>query len=712
MDGIPAEELTRETFRNLSDWQITLFYLIAAVAMAVFLWGAARKVGKVRRGQAHQLEHSWRRAWGALRLVAGNLTVGRRHLALGTLHMAVMWGFIVLFIGTAILTVEDHTPAHFWYGSFYLWYSLALDVFGVLFLVGLTALAVRRGVRPRELSEARPPGLGDSPVRRKRLEVENWVFLGLLLASGVTGFLVEGLRMLVDQPGWEKAWSPVGWATAGALRALGFTPSGAELAYASSWWLHAVLALGFVGILPFTKARHVVIDAANLYASHAAAGERPGYVALPPVPEEQVRAGYPVITDFTWKHLLDHDACIRCGRCEVSCPATAAGRPLSPKQLILDLGQHADLALEPRWPPWRATADGNAGGTATRVVPGGVVDGETLWACTTCGACVEVCPVGIDQLGQIVQLRRALVEEGAVERHVQAALMSVFEQGNAFEEAASKRAQWSEGLEVTIRDARSEEVDVLWYVGDLMSFDRRAQQAAQALARVLARAGIDFGILYEGERNDGNDVRRIGEEGLFEMVARDNIEALRTCRFDRLLTADPHALNTFRNEYPELDGEWPTVHHSELLAEILASGSLPVARMTGTRATYHDPCFLARYNGVVDAPRRVLAALGIDLAEMPRCGAETFCCGAGGGGFFRDFPDESARPSELRIREAMALEPPPELFVVACPMDLVMYEDAVKTSGAQGRLRVVELSELVLEHLERTTEDRAESNRR
>lgn len=685
-DPIAAEQMTRQVFRGLSQAQVVVFYAAALLTVASIAWATYAAVAKYRRGQRGAPGGGGGRPdpWGALRRIAGNVTVGRRNLLVGVAHFALFWGFLVLFAGTCILTIETDTPLHFFYGRFYLWYSLALDVFGVLFLGGLAALTLRRATRPRALSEARPAGLDAKEARRSRFAVENWGLPVLLLAIGLSGYLLEGLRLRAEQPRWEQAWSPVGWAVGRLIAAAGVSASQADGVYAVSWWLHGVLSLGFVALLPYTKARHMVLDAINLSVAVPAA-----FAALPRLKEGE-KAGYPVITDFPWQHLLSQDACTRCGRCEAACPATAAGRPLSPKQVILDLADHATATLRPVL-PWRKAA----APAEPRAVPGDVVAEDTLWSCTTCGSCAATCPVGIDHVTQIVQLRRTLVEDGRLDRKVQEALMGIFEQGNALGEARSARGEWTRALDFAVPDARTEAVDVLWYVGDVMSFDKRAQQSAVALARLLHHAGVRFGILYDGEQNDGNDARRIGEEGLFEMLATSNIELLGTCSFERIMTADPHALNTLRNEYPQFGGRWQVVHHTELLAELVEAGRLPIAAPQRGRVTYHDPCHLSRYVGVVQPPRRLLAAAGAELAEMPRCGTNTFCCGAGGGGFLREFPNDTTRPALLRIQEAMELRPSPQAFVVACPMDLVMYSDAAKTAGVERQLQVIEISELV-----------------
>jgi Fe-S oxidoreductase len=322
------------------------------------------------------------------------------------------------------------------------------------------------------------------------------------------------------------------------------------------------------------------------------------------------------------------------------------------------------------------------------------VRSETVWSCMQCNACVEICPVGIEQAPIINQLRRRLVEEGDIDPNLQATLQAIHRSGNSFGENRRKRGRWTDELDFAVKDAREEPVEVLWFVGDYASFDPRSQRVSRSLARIFRAAGVDFGILFDGERNAGNDVRRVGEEGLFEALAAENIETLQACEFERIVTSDPHSLNTLRNEYPDLGGSWPVAHHTAFLLELLESGRLELAQRLTHRVTYHDPCYLGRHNGGYDAPRVILERLGCTLVEMPRNRDNAFCCGAGGGRIWiPDVPGQE-RPSENRIREAVSL-PEIEVFVVACPKDVTMYEDAIKTSGNAGRIELRELTELI-----------------
>jgi Fe-S oxidoreductase len=520
----------------------------------------------------------------------------------------------------------------------------------------------------------------------------DWVFLGLLLAVLVTAYLVTGLRILGQGMPWFTVFSPFGRSVAEGFSGLGMTPVQAMSAHRFMWWAHAALALSFIAYIPYSKAMHMLADAVNLLAT-----DRSATLALPAPPAG--RAGYQGIPDFTWKELLDLDACTKCGRCHEVCPARAGGAPLSPRDVILDLRQWVDVSTggatlldrERRPEPTGPLARGEGARIA-----GDVIDADALWSCTTCMHCVDICPVGVEHVPTIVQLRRSLVDEGNMGPTLQQALQNLATQGNSFGKSARMRGRWARELGFPVPDARHQPVKYLWLVGDFASFDERLQSNARALARILHGAGVDFGLLYEAERNTGNDVRRVGEEGLFETLAEHNIGALREAQFEEIFTTDPHTLNALRNEYPALGADYRVRHYTELLAELLETGAIRVSPL-GHRVTYHDPCYLARYNGVIDAPRRVLTALGCELVEMPRHGPDTFCCGAGGGRIWMDDSVLAQRPSENRISEALRLDV--GQFVVACPKDATMFADAVKTARADDRLVVRDIALLVEEAL-------------
>ena len=699
-----AEVTTRETFDGLATWQVAFWYFLIFVSTTVFFWGVYRLVQKYRRSrQGIRLERSdakpaMRRVARATHTVFTHAWIRRRDPLAGLGHLFVFYGFLVLFIGTAILAFQDDVAAplgfEFWTGWFYKAYSAFLDVFGAALVVGIGVMAVRRGVlRPFRLSYRRVDRAEGEDDRRGYV-LGDWAFLGIIFFLALTGFLLEAFRVAVDRPPVE-VWAPIGWLVGNAFRTIGLSGQAANDARLVEWWVHGVVALGFVASIPFTKAVHMLAGPAGV----ALRDEKPGQ-RLPPLPTDAKpeEVGYATITALSPQHLVDLDACTKCGKCHEACPARASGYPLSPRDLILDLREVAEGSLG-----IRATLGRGPLFDVSEPIAGGVIRQETLWSCMQCMACVEICPVGIEHVPIINQLRRQLVERGEMDSLLQSTLETIYTSGNSFGEAKRKRARWAKELDFELKDARKEPVDVLWFVGDYASLDPRNQRNTQALARILHHAGVDVGILFEAEKTAGNDVRRVGEEGLFSSLAEENIETISGCEFNRILSSDPHSYNTLKNEYPELGAPWSAgqvVHHSELLLELLDAGAIVPDKRLGYRITYHDPCTLGRYNGVYEPPREVLRRIGCELVEMPRNRDNSFCCGAGGGRIWmKELKREDAqRPSENRIDEAVALGGI-DLFTVACPKDVTMYEDAIKTSGHAAEIELRELSELVLESL-------------
>jgi len=694
-------------------WHFTLglritWYVLAVASVLVFFYGVARPVAKWRRGQGGPWPPvPWRefpgRLAGGLRLLLAHTTIGRRDRLAGWAHRGIFYGFIVLFAGTIVLGFDtDFTkPVFGWnyfQGNFYLVYKETLNVLGTALIAGVLVMMVRRAViHPAKLNYARPDREpGEPQFDRHVYQIGDWAFVVTLLVIAFTGFVLEGVRIAMDHPGYGGTQFG-GWVVAQALSGVSY-PVLAGLRH-GLWWFHGLLAITFVACIPYTKATHMLTSYVSLSLRDPLAGKR-----LRPIPPDraQLPAGYGALADFSPLHLLQLDACTKCGKCHEACPANATGRPLSPRDVILELREEANHAAA------GAGIGGvlggllghsaNGDGFTASVIGQDEVRVETAWSCMQCNACVEICPVGIEQAPIINQLRRRLVEEGELDPNLQSVLQVIHKSGNSFGENRRRRGRWTQELDFEVKDARKEPVDVLWFVGDYASFDPRSQQVSRVLARLLNAAEVDFGILFDGERNSGNDVRRVGEEGLFESLAEQNIDTLSGCDFKRIVTSDPHSLNTLRNEYPDLGGHWPILHHTALLLELIETGRLDLQDRLSYRVTYHDPCHLGRFNGEYDNPRRILELLGCTLVEMPRNRDNSFCCGAGGGRIWIPDKPGQERPSENRIREAVSL-PDVELFVVSCPKDVTMYEDAIKTSGNADRIQLRELTELVAEAL-------------
>ena len=703
-----AATKTRAVFWDFTTPLKVLWYVLAVASVLVFLYGCWRPIARYRRGKGGPWPPApWGelpgRLAGGLKLLFSHRTIGRRDHTAGWAHRGIFFGFIVLFAGTVVLGfdtdfLEPVFGVSYFHGNFYLIYKEILNVFGTALIAGILVMMIRRAiVRPAKLNYARPDRVPGEPQYDRRVyEIGDWVFVVTLLVIAFTGFVLEGVRIAMSDPGYGGTQFG-GWIVAQALSGVS-QPVLGGLRH-GLWWFHGLLAITFVASIPFTKAAHMLSSYVSLSLRDPKAGKR-----LRPIPPDRASepAGYGALVDFSPLHLLQLDACTKCGRCHEACPANATGRPLSPRDVILELREHSQH-------PGGASGmggllgsllDGHADGQgfSASVIGEDGVHVDTVWSCMQCNACVEICPVGIEQAPIINQLRRRLVEEGELDSNLQSTLEVIHKSGNSFGENKRRRGRWTQELDFDVPDARKQPVDVLWFVGDYASFDPRSQRVTRSLARLLNAAEVDFGILYDGERNSGNDVRRVGEEGLFESLAEQNIATLSGCEFNRIVTTDPHSLNTLRNEYPDLGGSWTVTHHTALLLELIESGRLDVRDRLGYRVTYHDPCHLGRFQGEYDTPRRILELLGCTLVEMPRNRDNSFCCGAGGGRIWIPDKPGQERPSENRIREAVGL-PSVELFVVSCPKDVTMYEDAIKTSGNAERIELRELTELIEEAL-------------
>lgn len=656
----------RETFWNIPHWAEIAQYILGLLTIVIFAYGVFRRVRRWREGRPEK-----RNDWLGTRLLSVFIhAIGQARLAqdpyAGIMHLTIFWGMAALLMGTVLATIDWDVTRLFWgfqflQGGFYLFYELVLDIFGALLLVGLGMAAYRRYIlRPQRLQN----------TSSRALSRDDAYALGMLTLIAITGYLVEGLRIAVIQPDWA-IWSPVGRALASMFTSLG-DPTNRNL-HLIIWTAHTLTAFIFIASIPYTKLFHIASVPLNIfYRSLKPAG------ALAPTSTEGslgIRSG----EDFTWKQILDFESCIRCGRCQENCPAFASGSLLSPREAMIKLEAYI----------WERD-NGKA-------LHGEVMRADELWACTTCRACVQLCPAFIDHLAVFVDLRRHLVNEGQVDRMLQDALDSLARYGNSFCQPERQRARWAQSIQPKIKDARKEAVEYLWIVGDYASYHANLIPITQKTAEIFQYVGLDFGILYEGERNSGNDVRRVGEEGLFEMLVEKNVAAISRCSYSAIITTDPHTFNTLKNEYPsEIFDHRPVLHYTQLLDQLILSGRLKLSKKLDYGVTYHDPCYLGRYNGIYAAPRRVIASTGCKLIEMPRRGERAFCCGAGGGRIWMEEIGLQERPSEIRVREAAALHGV-QAMIVACPKDLIMFKDAVKTAGYEDRLVIKDLSELVLE---------------
>ena len=678
----------RQLFWGINTPQLIIFYVIGVSAMLIFAYGFYHHVVKYARGKAlvgpldivERLKRS-------VSDILSHRTLRRRDRVAGLAHTGIFYGYLFGAIATTLYFIQIDilhplTGITFVKGWFYLIMSLMLDLGHLALISGLIYMMVRRASFHLPKLNYLRSYRGEKELRpvASNWRIEDWIFMSVLLVIEFTGFLQEACGLIVDQPAWA-IWSPIGLAIANTLTAAGMSVDTAASIRGMNWWMHGVLALAFTAAIPWYKAKHIISAVGSLLFR-----DKKPLALLPSEPKDAEKAGISSIEDFTWKDMLHLDACTKCGRCHEACPARTAGYPLSPRDFILDLRVYNDEAQ---------------GCTIPGIdLVGGVIAPETLWACRTCGACQEICPVGIEHPALIVRMRRHLVEQGKMDPLLRNTITTIGDTGNSFGENSRKRSQWTKALEFRVKDIREEPADTLWFVGDYASFDPRNQKVSQTVARLLKAAREDFALLHEGEKTAGNDVRRVGEEGLYEELAEHNVEQMMGAKpFKQIITTDPHSYNTIKNEYPAFGEIAPISHYSSVLADLLSSGRLKVKKPLNKRVTFHDPCHLGRMNGGYDAPRKVLELIGCEMVEMPRNRDNSFCCGAGGGRIWIPDTPGTEKPSENRVHEAARLGGI-DVFVTCCPKDLVMFEDARKTGGHEKDFVVQDLAELVAEAIE------------
>ncbi|MBM4117645.1 4Fe-4S dicluster domain-containing protein [bacterium] len=648
----------REVFWNI-EHQL-LFYSLAGLAGALFVYGFYRRWRFWRSGWPERREGGFDAGLVLRRLLLGS-GIFRGDPLGGLMHAAILWGFVLLFLGTLLSTI-DHRLEHFLRGEVYRVYAWTLDAAGLALLGGIALAYLRRYA-----------------IKRGRMEtalLRDHAALLLLAFIAISGFLAEGLRLRAAPPPWPEP-APVGvW----IAQVSGLSAPDAAGAHRLWWWLHALASLALVAYFPFSKFVHVVAAGANL----ALAGLRSSSF-LPLAEREALRA------DFSRRHHLMFDACTQCDRCTSVCPSHLARESLAPRRLLDAAGDFARRkAGYGFWPRRPASAPAKS-----EAVPG-----EQVWLCTTCGHCQDECPSAISPLDVIRELRTARIESGeAVPENLQAMLESVYKFKNPWQGAKGRRLDWAAGIDLPVL-GEGAAAERCFYVGCTFAYDTRLQQVPRAAVSLFRAAELPFGVLGKAEVCCGEFIRGVGEDGLFTELAGVNAAAFAEQGVREIVTACPHGFHAFRNEYRRLSpapAERAVRHLAELLAEAIAAGRLPLAGGVERTVTFHDPCFLGRRSGVYEAPRAVLRAIpGLRLVEMPRSRENSFCCGGGGGRMWVE-ASEGERMAEQRLREAAATGA--ELVVTACPFCFSNLEDAVKTAGYEGRIAVQDLTELVAECL-------------
>jgi Fe-S oxidoreductase/nitrate reductase gamma subunit len=684
-------EASRQIYWNISH--VWVMYVLLLPTVAIACYGIYQHISRWRQGvPAACFERPVERIRRIFRHVVLQAGTARDAWA-GWFHGFIFYGFIVLTLATTVVALDADLGMHVMHGAFYLYFqSFVVDIFGGLVLAGVVMAGIRRFmVRPKQLVYTNEAA---------------WI-LSTLFVIVLTGFLLEGWRIAVTHDPWAS-WSPVGNLAARASGVF-MTTDAMRLAHRLTWWFHLVLCFAFIAWVPYTKMVHLITAPLNIYTSSLA----PIGGSLKKIDfENSANFGVNSLRAFTWKDLLDLDACTECGRCTANCPANAVGKELSPRDLILQLrqlmrgsaGKGLGVAAEGEnaGAVSRSATSGNlAGGQASSGPPliGAVpaLSPECLWQCTTCAACMQACPVLIHQMPKIVDLRRHLVmEEADFPDSMQAAVTSLEKRGHPFSGIQASRLDWTDGLNVRhIKD--DAEAEVLFWVGCSSALVERNQKATRATAQLLKAAGVKFAILGRDEKCCGDPARRIGNEFLFESLAKDNIGRFEQYGVRKIVTACPHCFNTLRNEYPLFGGSFEVYHHSEYLALLVDQGRLKLPPARDRKVAFHDPCYLGRHNGIYEAPRQLVEIASRVTIEFERRRCSSFCCGGGGGMSFVEEPPEK-RVNQERAREALATGA--DVVAVACPFCLTMMEDGVNARQADREVRVMELSELLWEGVE------------
>ena len=569
----------------------------------------------------------------------------------GLMHAAIFWGFLVLF-PTILIAMIGAVDAHAtlpWLGA-QGWYALLVDVFALMVLAGvITAFVIRKVQRPARFKGSH---LGETDL-----------ILALIGGIVVSLFIWHASQIALGLNDYPAGWAPISNALSHIVGPV------APVLERVAVWAHVLIILSFLVYLPYSKHLHILVAAINVYFGRTRQRGRLEPIDFE-VPEQDVRFGTARAPDMTWKQMLDTVSCTECGRCQDVCPAYATGKALSPKLLIM------------------AMRDNLLSGASTPIVPSAVTD-DIVWDCVTCGACVRECPVNIEHIDHIIDLRRNLVMvESRFPEEAGAMLRDVDRTSNPWGKPQADRMQWAEGLGVRVLQAGEVAPEVLFWVGCAPAFDERARKAAVSTAKLMQEAGVDFAVLGPREACTGDPARRMGDEYTFQRLAGENVATLNRAGVKKIVTTCPHCFNSIGNEYPDFGGRYEVVHHTEFLAELVRDGRLTPAPSDRT-ITYHDSCYLARHNDVRSEPRELVAAVGKPV-EMPRNRERTFCCGAGGARMWME--EKRGRPiNQERVREAAATGA--ETLAVACPFCTVMLDDGVRETGA--KLQVFDLATLL-----------------
>ncbi|MGI6513323.1 MAG: heterodisulfide reductase-related iron-sulfur binding cluster [Syntrophomonadales bacterium] len=692
-----SEPPMREVGANIPyEW---LIYVIAVIPVAVLLYGLYQKVRvyMAARGKVNRLDNLGARILSWFTYTFAQAKVIKSPLA-GWMHFFLFWGFLLLFMAAGIDAMHHFINWPHLEGNFYIVFSFVVDTIGFLGMVGILVLGIIRYVQ-------KPDRLNDTKSS------DGWIIVALFSIL-FTGFLIEGLRIAaqikmatqIQYIAYEKAASPFGWLFAQMF--VGANMDSILVWHRILWWFHMALAFGTVVLIPFTKLWHIATSMANYFFRDL--GPKGAYIKAIENIEEAESFGVENLEDFTWKDFLDFDACIRCGRCQDNCPAYLTGKHLNPKiTLIQALKKHMDEKV-----PYLLAAGSHSAAEAEMAMTEDeeakpvmeqsllydVVTTDVIWDCTNCRACMEHCPMFIEHIPKITEMRRNLVMwQGDMPSEAQMTFTNLERNYNPWGVGWANRADWlnERGVADKVKIASEDsDFEYLLYGGCAMAFDDRYKRVGEAVINLFDQAGITLGYLGTEEQHCGDTARRLGNEYLAQMLITANIEAFNNYGVKKIVTTCPHCYNALKNEYPQFEGgQFEVYHYTELIARFIAEGKIKPQKALGTKLTYHDSCMLGRHNDIYQQPRDILAATGSNLVEMERNRDKGFCCGAGGG---RMWLEEHAAEGYKRIndtRTEQALATDPECIITNCPFCLTMLDDGVK--GVESEVKVLDIAELL-----------------
>jgi Fe-S oxidoreductase len=648
----------RDNYWNIPHWAELLLYITQGVGIAILTARLYLRTRLWLKGQGGlPTDRVWRRLGRVFKYAVAQVRIARERYG-GIMHLSVFAAFVVLFLGTALATIDYDIGELIFnvkllQGDFYLIYELALDFFAVLGVAALIMALLRRAT-------TRPDRLTYNAAFSAML----WI----LLADLLSGLLIESLRLAAVQPSWGP-WSFAGYALSRGVLALGLSASALSTLHLVTWVFHFSLTGLIYVVLLDLPLKHIIYSPLNIYFSSF---RDAGVLTALDLEDETIESfGVGQVADLSVMQLMDGDACTECGRCQAACPAYMAGSPLNPKQIVLDIKAGLD----------RYTPQLQDGDDQDTPLVREIISPDALWACTTCHACVWECPVLIDQVGAIVDMRRHLVlMEGDVPDLLGTAMSQAERAGNPWGNPKGSRMDWAEALDVPLF-AEKKRADVLYWVGCAGAYDPDSQKTARAMVKIFEAANVDYAVLGEEERCNCEWARRAGNEYLFQEATHSNIAVLDKYEFETIVTHCPHCFNTFKNEYPQFGGEYDVEHHSTYITRLIAKGYLKPKTSLDRAVTFHDSCYLGRYNDIYDDPRSALSAVeGVKLVEMPRSREKGLCCGGGGAQVWFESHQE-VPVGEIRLAEA--LETDAETIAASCPFCTLMLNSAAQTRGEE-----------------------------